>query len=1470
MAEGYDFGNTENGRDRQEAGAVKAPTSCLFSNNAARYYYFSTRYTIDWKINPKYNGYKYKPVIFKILIICNGGIAVKKKIALMLSVVIIFQSGYTTYASDGQEVRSFNEPDPLYETFEVPPFESKSRPLWFWNSPTRSLSDITKEDIREIMVRSKEESGYHGFGILPNWLDNYMSDQYLELYGYALETAEELGMKMCLYDEDGFPSGPAGGLLASKYPEATLKRLDKQEKDVEEEGKVIVRIPQGEYRTYLGAVALNNDTKEIIDISDQAVFYEKNGPGVYASSFHPAIGEQNFTAEEAFDGDLNTRWNSANGKVENQWLEACFPTAVTIDKIEVYEALDRINEYQLQYYNGADWEDLDAGTAIGDFKEIHIPQTTSQRFRLAVHNRGGEENQPVSIKEVKFFNGSSQVMPPQNTDESYDHVSWDAPGGSWKVMTFASVKDDTNSRGLVDYLSKESVDAFINVTHEVYYKNFSEYFGSVIDSVFYDEPPLYHAQGRTWTGKFNELFQEKKGYNPITLYPSLWYDIGKNTASARSELYSFRSDLFATEYIKNMNNWCNEHGVKLTGHMDQEENVNPVQSSGDIMKVFKYQDIPGVDEISYYDRALKAYKLVSSSANNWDKGLVMSETYGAMGEGMGIPVLYKDIMNQFTRGINYVVPHAIWQNNTQAVDNPPELSYRSEQYGPELPAYNDFIGRVQGLLQEGRHAADIGVLYPIDTLEAHTMFGVGDPYMGVAPEEADYMELGEYLMSAIRKDYTFLHPEVIAENCTVDGRTFNLNNENYPESYKVIVMPGAKTISADALKKVKEFYDAGGQVIATTQLPSQSAEPGRNQEVVDIITAMFGITPEEINPELPVIHYQASSSFNENYGPEKAFDKVASDGSRWNAADLSGGDQWLMAEFEEDVTIEKVVVKENNPYRITKFRVQYWNGGDWVDAAEGTEIGQRQEIRFDQPVTTNKMRLYIDTIVSDSVSIQEFEIYGEKGFNLACPKDYPIGLGDQTNDNGGRAVFLGGNYTETLRNCINEMLPVADVTVENVADQLPGGSFTYIHKIKDERDVYYFVNSSDEAVKSMVTLRGRMKKPMLWNPKTGEQQPAKFEIGTQNGEDVTRISLSLDSVESAFIIDTYGDIEFPLKSISLDKATMNFKRGDTTGTLKVSYNPSDTTDDKTILWSSRNTNIATVKDGVVTPVAPGSTVVTAKSVINGIETTCKVTVDKDFRTVSVKNLQVSPKAATIYTKDKTALKADIQPFNATCKDIVWESEDTGIAKVDKNGVVTGVKAGKTTITAVSVDGNIRAACQITVKQRITSMKFNTPAFTITKKGQTVKLNKYLVITPKDASSRNVSWKSGNKKIATVDKNGKVKFKASKGKVTITAAALDGSKKKAKITLIYGKRISRMKINDRKVTLKKGKSFQLKVEIVKPEKPAYKKLTWTSANTKVAKVDSKGKVRAVGRGRTVITAKACDGSGKKVKCNVTVS
>lgn len=93
----------------------------------------------------------------------------------------------------------------------------------------------------------------------------------------------------------------------------------------------------------------------------------------------------------------------------------------------------------------------------------------------------------------------------------------------------------------VDYLDQSAVLHLLALTHEAYYKKFTEFFGGIIDSAFYDEPMLYQAKGRTWTGSFNRLFQKRYGFDPITLYPALWYDIGEETASARNALFGFRT-----------------------------------------------------------------------------------------------------------------------------------------------------------------------------------------------------------------------------------------------------------------------------------------------------------------------------------------------------------------------------------------------------------------------------------------------------------------------------------------------------------------------------------------------------------------------------------------------------------------------------------------------------------------------------------------------------------------------------------------------------------------------------------------------------------------------------------------------------------------------------------------------------------------------------------------------------------------
>ena len=417
-------------------------------------------------------------------------------------------------------------------------------------------------------------------------------------------------------------------------------------------------------------------------------------------------------------------------------------------------------------------------------------------------------------------------------------LAWEAPPGSWKIMIFTCVIEGAGK--LVDYLEPESVKKYIALTYDKYFAAMSPHFGKTIDCAFYDEPTMHWIQGgRAWTPAFNDKFKARFGFDPAPYYPALWFDIGVDTAAARNALFGFRAELYADGFIKTLQEWCRKHNIQLTGHQDQEEIVNPVGLCGDLIKSFRDQDIPGIDQIFSYGRASKAYKVVSSAAYNYDRQRVMTECYGAM-EKMPISTLYKEGMDQFAKGINMMVPHAVWYNSAEIIF-PPELSYRSPVYGPALPAYNQYMGRLQRILQQGRHVADIAVLYPIATLQGGYYFGVGKPYEGgVIPAEADYMNLGEILSLQVRRDYTFIHPEILDGKCQLEKNEIRLDHKNNFENYKVLIIPGSKVIALSNINKIKEFYDNGGIVISTTQLPAASAEFGKDAEVKAAVAAIFG------------------------------------------------------------------------------------------------------------------------------------------------------------------------------------------------------------------------------------------------------------------------------------------------------------------------------------------------------------------------------------------------------------------------------------------------------------------------------------------------------------------------------------------------------------------------------------------------------------------------------------------------------
>ena len=222
--------------------------------------------------------------------------------------------------------------------------------------------------------------------------------------------------------------------------------------------------------------------------------------------------------------------------------------------------------------------------------------------------------------------------------------------------------------------------------------------------------------------------------------------------------------------------------------------------------------------------------------------------------------------------------------------------------------------------------------------------------------------------------------------------------------------------------------------------------------------------------------------------------------------------------------------------------------------------------------------------------------------------------------------------------------------------------------------------------------------------------------------------------------------------------------------------------------------------------------------------------------------------------------------------IAYKSSDPTVATVDKNGLVTPVKAGPATITVTAtapvMEGGIQleiaqktATCAVTVTDMaIPATNIALDAYSKTMSvGDKAKLT--ATVKPTDTTDK-VVWTSSNESVATVDENGNITaLAAGTTKILATAGAVS-----AECTVtVEAVKVTEVKLDKTAVSLKAGETAQLTATVL-PDNAADKTVTWTSSNEKVATVVN-GKITAVAAGTATITATA---GGKSAACTVTVT
>lgn len=295
-------------------------------------------------------------------------------------------------------------------------------------------------------------------------------------------------------------------------------------------------------------------------------------------------------------------------------------------------------------------------------------------------------------------------------------------------------------------------------------------------------------------------------------------------------------------------------------------------------------------------------------------------------------------------------------------------------------------------------------------------------------------------------------------------------------------------------------------------------------------------------------------------------------------------------------------------------------------------------------------------------------------------------------------------------------------------------------------------------------------------------------------ERAATVTIKSGDANKSFVVKQSGKPRpVEVSGIVLDRTELSMTVGDAV-TLVATVSPENATD-KSVSWSSSDTNVATVDvSGKVTAVSAGSATVTAKA---GEKTaSCSVTVSAAQVTptptptpapdpdptptpqppapeppadVLVSSVTLNTTTLSLTEGDTITLTATVGPSNATDRTVTWTSSDTKVATVDENGKVTAVAAGSATIMAKA--GDQTSTCSVVVSAKVvpvTSVSLDQTSLALTEE-DSVTLT--VTVGPENATDKTVTWSSSDTNVATVDQTGRVTA-VKAGAAIITAKAGD--------------------------------------------------------------------------------------------------
>lgn len=340
--------------------------------------------------------------------------------------------------------------------------------------------------------------------------------------------------------------------------------------------------------------------------------------------------------------------------------------------------------------------------------------------------------------------------------------------------------------------------------------------------------------------------------------------------------------------------------------------------------------------------------------------------------------------------------------------------------------------------------------------------------------------------------------------------------------------------------------------------------------------------------------------------------------------------------------------------------------------------------------------------------------------------------------------------------------------------------------------------------------------------------------------------------------------EIKLTSIAIKESTTIHKGENET--LSVTYNPVNTTDDRTVKWSSSDASVATVDgSGNVTAVRPGQAQIKAQ--VGNFTAECLVTVD-----APLKEIIPSEQSFDLLKNQTAQISWTLNPSDTTdSRDVMLESSDRNIVEVEADGTLIAKKAGTAVIT-LSGANNVKATVSVKVTEiPINGISLNVQNKTI-EKNESFELKATIGPSNNTDDDQTITWKSSDSSVLTVQADSRDSSRAivtatgKGGTATVTAVTWNGVESKCMVKVL--KHIESI-VLPQNIEISRGKTTILPVTVLPEDTDDVPEFRWTSSDPQIASVDeATGTITAKKAGKAVITVRTV--SMNSVEASTTVN